>query len=211
MKKMLLLFYILPFSLWATNYETIDVSGVIKWSTDGGQSDCNCTPNYGNKHDSIFVYHSYTFNSDMDIKSYFEINAAGGTVIFDKKFKKHEAAALIVNSTIICHDEVHLHTKKGRVEFDNCDLQVDKKFEIVECTVLAYANSNFNLDEICEIKGKKNDKAGNFFFTGNSSINFNDGIKGDEKGDGRITFGESTANFSPATCLLYTSPSPRDS
>ncbi|MGB0390081.1 MAG: hypothetical protein ACPGRC_02875 [Salibacteraceae bacterium] len=46
----------------ATIYETIDVNGVINWSTDGGITDCGCDPGNSSKHDSIYVLHPYTFS-----------------------------------------------------------------------------------------------------------------------------------------------------
>ena len=206
MKKIIFFIIILPLSLFATNYETIDISGVIKWSTDGGQSDCNCTPDYENKSDFIYVNHPYTFTNaeigGLDVNAYMKIETGvSSPVVFVPFVNLREAAFEIVNSVVEFQDGIFTRLKNSELIITNSEVTYTGAFKLDETTALVSGGSTIVFNNTCEVFGKKNAKAGNFFVSGNSTVDFNGNVYGDIKGDGRISFGESTCDFATAISI----------
>lgn len=92
-------------TLWATTYQTFDVGGVIKWSTDGGMTDCGCQASAAVKSDSISVLHPYTFPvgyfTDGEIEAPISVMVGlGDTVKFEDDIILFKVALWINNTTV---------------------------------------------------------------------------------------------------------------
>jgi hypothetical protein len=183
-----------------TNYQTIDNGGGnIGWSTDGGVTDCGCTPDYEQKDDSIKVFHPYTFTSGFlagDLNAYLEINTNVATpVVFDEFINKRESGFVIENSTVLFNDGIFTRLKKTAVYISNSNLTFNGSYKLDETTAWVSGGAIITFNSTCEVFGKKNAKSGNLFISGNSNVSFNGNVSGDIKGDGQISFGESTCTF----------------
>ena len=195
-----------------TIYQTIDIGGgVINWSTDGGVTDCGCLPDYGDKHDEIYVYHPYTFNTAFfngnDIEAYFEINTnVAAPVVFEGFINKRERSWLIKKSTVTFNDGVFSRLKsQGQnsqiIRIDSSIMVCNGSYKIDETTALI-TESDVTFNSSCEVFGTKNSKAGNMFVSANSHVLFSGNLYGDETGEGTFTFDASDCEFEAGISIL---------
>lgn len=200
----LLVFVFLVVSVSATTYQTIDVAGVIKWSIDGGATDCGCTPGSAGKNDLIYVNHPYTFGIGFftgEIKAFMDINTSMDTVIFADSTRKVESVWEIHNTVVEFQDGVVTKLKNiNDFIISNSVITCQGSFKIDETTALI-TGSKVTFNSTCEVFGTKNQKAGNLTIGGLSEVYFNGNVYGDINGDGRISFEESECYFAAGTII----------